>query len=192
MSLPTSYFDAMYAQSEDPWGFTQRWYEQRKYALTLAALPRLHYARALEVGCSIGVLTALLAERCDVLTALDPSTSALRSAATRVPAHVRLVQGVVPQDWPAGPYDLVVLSEVAYYLDDDGLDALLDLVRRDASGDLVACHWRHPVTDYPQTGDAVHTRIGDRFTRLSRYEDQDMLLEVFGDGTSVARREGLV
>ncbi len=192
MSLPTDYFDEMYARSDDPWGFTQRWYEQRKYALTLAALPGRRYTRALEVGCSVGVFTAHLADRCDTLTALDPSASALRSAATRVPGHVRLVQGAVPTDWPEGRYDLILLSEVAYYLDDHDLDALLELVDRDLAGDLVACHWRHPVADYPQTGDAVHARIAARFTRLSRYEDQDVLLEVFGDGPGVARREGLV
>ncbi|MFE7421819.1 hypothetical protein [Rhodococcus sp. NPDC057529] len=60
-----SYFDAMYAASPDPWGFGDRWYEQRKYALTLAALPRPRYRRAFEPGCSIGILTAALAHRCD-------------------------------------------------------------------------------------------------------------------------------
>lgn len=192
MSLPAGYFDEMYAQSKDPWGFTDRWYEQRKYALTLASLPRRRYGRALEVGCSVGVLTAQLAERCNTLTALDPSAGALRSAAARVPSNVGLVQGAVPKDWPSGPYDLIVLSEVAYYLDAADLDVLLDLVVRDLEGDLVTCHWRHPVTDYPQTGDAVHARVAARLPRLSRYEDEDLLLEVFGDGPGVARREGLV
>ena len=39
MSLTGDYFDRMYAGAADPWGFGSRWYEQRKYALTLAALP---------------------------------------------------------------------------------------------------------------------------------------------------------
>ncbi len=192
MSLPVGYFDAMYAAAEDPWGFTERWYEQRKYALTLAVLPRRRYATALEVGCSVGVLTAQLARRCDALTALDPSASALSTAATRVPSGVRLVQAGVPGGWPDGAYELIVLSEVAYYLDDTDLDRLLDLVQRDLRGHLVACHWRHPVADYPQTGDAVHARIASRFPRLSRLAEEDVLLEVFGEGPSVARAEGLV
>lgn len=192
MSLPAEYFDAMYAQDADPWGFTDRWYEERKYALTLAVLPRRRYRSALEVGCSVGVLTALLAGRCDVLTAQDPSAVALASSAARVPAGVRLVRGAVPADWQPGSYDLIVLSEVAYYLDDRDLDRLLDLVARDLTGHLVACHWRHPVVDYPQSGDAVHDRIAARFPRLSRLVEEDLLLEVFGEGPGVARAEGLV
>ncbi len=195
MSLPAGYFDALYAADADPWGFTSRWYEQRKYALTLAALPRARYGRALEVGCSVGVLTALLAGRCDALVALDASRAALDAARRRTPPHVDLRLGSVPGDWPAGRYDLVVLSEVGYYLDAADLDRLLDLVARDLvpGGHVVACHWRHPVADYPQTGDAVHLAL-QRWPRLSRVEEEDFLLDVLvpGGGPGVARAEGLL
>ncbi len=129
MSLTPDYFDRMYAAADDPWGFTTRWYEQRKYALTLAALPQRRFGTALEVGCSVGVLTAALASRCDRLVALDASAAALASARTRVPAEVELVQAAVPGGWPAGTYDLVLLSEVGYYLDPPDLERLLDRVR---------------------------------------------------------------
>lgn len=196
MSLTPDFFDRMYAADADPWGFATRWYEQRKYALTLAALPHRRYARALEIGCSIGVLTTALADRCDELTALDPSADALAAARARVPSWVRLQQGAVPSDWPTGAYDLVVLSEVGYYLDPADLDRLLDLVERDLApgGVVVACHWRHPVADYPQTGDAVHEVLG-RWPRSSRVEEHDFLLDVLhpgGDAVSVAQREGLL
>ena len=195
MSLSADYFDRMYAADADPWGFTSRWYEQRKYALTLAALPALSYARGLEVGCSVGVLTAALAERCADLVALDPSAAALAAARTRVPASVRLLQAAVPDGWPAGTYDLVVLSEVGYYLDRPDLERLLALVERDLApgGTVVACHWRHPVADYPLTGDEVHAALA-RWSRLSRIEEEDFLLDVLvpGDPVSVARREGLL
>lgn len=197
MSLPAGYFDDMYAGAPDPWGFTTRWYERRKYALTLAALPAARYGTGLEVGCSIGVLTAALAQRVDDLTAIDPSRAALDAARARVPEGVRFVQGLVPADWPAGTYDLVVLSEVAYYLDAADLEVLLDLVERDLApgGTVVACHWRHPVADYPQSGDAVHRALA-RWPRLSRVEEEDLLLDVLVPGPgrpdSVARREGLL
>ena len=45
MSLPTDYFAQMYAGSPDPWGFRSRWYEQRKRAVTLAALQQPRYRR---------------------------------------------------------------------------------------------------------------------------------------------------
>jgi SAM-dependent methyltransferase len=195
VSLPAEYFDRLYAGSTDPWGFETRWYEQRKYALTVAALPEPRFAAALEVGCSIGVLTALLAPRCDALTAIDPSGRALAAAQARVPG-VDFRHGSVPGDWPAGAYDLVVLSEVAYYLDPADLTALLDLVARDLTGDgvVLACHWRHPVADYPQTGDAVHAAMAARWPRLTGVEDPDFLLAVFQPSgpVGVARRTGLV
>lgn len=195
MSLPASYFEAMYAGSCDPWEFATRWYEQRKYALTLAALPALRYGRALEVGCSVGVLTAALADRCDAVLAMDPSAAALAVARTRVPPSVELRQGSAPANWPGGPFDLVVLSEVGYYLDRVDLEALLELVERDLAvgGTVVACHWRHPVADYPLTGDQVHEALV-RWPRLSRLEEEDFLLEVLvpGGADSVARREGLL
>jgi trans-aconitate methyltransferase len=128
MTLPRSYFDALYAENPDPWGFGSRWYEARKYALTLAVLPLARYRRAFEPGCSIGVLTRSLAGRCDAVVGMDASADALEAAADRVPPNVELVQGVVPQDWPEGTFDLVVLSEVAYYLDDADLDRLVERV----------------------------------------------------------------
>jgi SAM-dependent methyltransferase len=195
VTLPGGYFDGVYAGSTDPWGFTSRWYEQRKRALTMAALPALSYGTGLEVGCSIGVLTADLAERVEDLTAVDPSPVALAEARARVPDRVRLVRGLVPGDWPRGTYDLVVLSEVGYYLDPDDLGRLLDLVERDLApgGTVLACHWRHPVADYPQSGDAVHEALA-RWPRLSRTEEEDFLLDVLvpGGAPSVARRAGLL
>lgn len=194
MSLGPDYFDRLYAGSPDPWGFTSRWYEQRKYALTLAALPLPRFGRALEVGCSVGVLTAGLADRSDSLLALDPSATALAEARGRVPAHVELRQASVPGQWPSGPWDLVVLSEVLYYLEPADLGRLLDLVERDLAPDgvVVACHWRHPVQDYPQTGDAVHQALA-RWPRLSRVEEEDFLLDVLvpSGAVSVAHGEGL-
>ncbi|WP_431313502.1 hypothetical protein [Streptomyces lydicus] len=46
MSTPPAYFEAMYAGAVDPWDLAGRWYEQRKYALTLASLPRRRYPDA--------------------------------------------------------------------------------------------------------------------------------------------------
>ncbi|MGI8535862.1 MAG: class I SAM-dependent DNA methyltransferase [Mycobacteriales bacterium] len=194
MTLPPDYFDRMYAADADPWGFDSRWYEQRKYALTLAALPSPRYERGLEIGCSIGILTAALAARCTSLVAVDPSATALAAARTRVPPSVRLVLGAVPEHWPAGTYDLVVLSEIGYYLDGGDLVRLLGLVERDLApgGTVVACHWRHPVPDYPLTGDQVHAALA-HWPRVSRVEEEDFLLDVLmpGGAVSVARQEGL-
>ena len=79
MSTPAAYFDAMYRDADDPWHLSERWYEQRKHALTVAALPRARYSRAFEPACSAGALSVLLADRCDVLLSCDRSPRAVAS-----------------------------------------------------------------------------------------------------------------
>ena len=199
-SLAQGYFDAFYEGRADPWGFETRWYERRKRALTLAALPRRRYASALEVGCSIGVTTAELASRVDSLLAIDIAEAPLVVARERLAGQpgVRFERRTLPQEWPDETFDLIVVSEVGYYLSLDGLE---QLVRRVAAGlrgggAVIVCHWRHAVTDYPLRGDQVHDafRRNDDLVRVGGYDDDDFLLDVFGvPGTaSVAAEEGLV
>lgn len=197
MSLPPSYFDHLYAASHDPWGFRTRPYEERKRALTVAALLRPRYGRVFEPGCSIGTLTAGLAARAEQVVAMDPAADALAQAAAAVPDHVDLVRGAVPADWPAGPFDLVVLSEVAYYLDRPALEVLGDRAMGCAA-EVIAVHWRHPVDDYPLGGDDVHAALGEAaadagLIRLVAHVEEDFLLDVWArDPRSVAARQGLL
>ena len=164
-SLPPGYFDAIYRASDDPWGFETRPYEAAKYRATLAALPRTTYRRGLEVGCSIGVLTKMLADRCDDLLAVDVSARALDRSRERcrdLPG-VRFEVRQVPRVFPEGRFDLVMLSEVAYYWSPDDLErARAGLVARmEPGGHLLMVHWTPFVEDYPQTGDAVHQAFLD-------------------------------
>ncbi|WP_206691439.1 class I SAM-dependent methyltransferase [Quadrisphaera sp. INWT6] len=145
MSLPPSYFEDLYATHQDPWGFTDRWYEQRKRALTLAALPARRYRRGFEPGCSLGVLSAELAQRCDVLISTDVSQAALDRAASRVPDNVELRRWGLGEPWPEDAFDLVVLSEVGYYLSAADLPEVVSAVvaSLQEGGTLLAAHWRH-------------------------------------------------
>lgn len=197
-TLTSEFFDATYGRHGDPWGYTDRWYEERKRALTLAVLPDRRYRDVLEVGCGIGVLTAELAGRADHLLAVDVSPAAVERARTRVgdqpQVHVQVVD--VTDGVPAGSFDLVVLSEVGYYLDRPTLDRVLaDLRTRVApGGTLVACHWRHPVDAYPLTGDEVHRvlRRTTDLTLVAEHREKDLLLDVYSaDPRSVAQRTGL-
>lgn len=199
MTLPPAYFEALYAESADPWGFTSRWYEQRKYALTMAALPRQRYRRGFEPGCSIGVLSVLLAQRCDALLATDVAPAAVARARERLAGYdgAAVDRLAVPLEWPAGRFDLVVLSEIGYYLSPGDLEILRDrsVASLEPGGTLLAVHWRHEVPDYPLRGDAVHDLIGasPQLHRLVRHEESDLLLEVFETepARSVAERTGL-
>jgi LmbE family N-acetylglucosaminyl deacetylase/SAM-dependent methyltransferase len=198
-SLGRDYFDRFYGTGPDPWGFESRWYEERKRAITMASLPRRRFSAAFEPGCAIGVLTAELAERCDQLLASDIASAPLETARQRLAGRpqVTFVQLQVPSEWPAGPFDLVVLSEIGYYCDRDDL---AELIRRAASsltddGVLLACHWRHPVADYPLSGDQVHEqlRAESGLAVQAEHIEEDFRLDVLVRPTavSVARSEGL-
>ncbi len=193
--LSREYFESTHRRHADPWGFETRWYEERKRAVTLASLPHRAYATALEVGCSIGVLTEALSARVEDLLAVDVSQAAVDRARERVGGAARIERADALTEFPAGRFELVVLSEVGYYFDRAGLERVLDSVEAALADDgtLVACHWRHPVDDYPLRGDDVHDAIRRRaLTTTVLHTEDDFVLEVFSrDGRSVARRAGL-
>lgn len=182
MTLPASFFDDMYAAAEDPWSMRSRWYERRKYALTTAVLPRERYADALEVGCSVGELTAALAPRCERLTGWDASAAAVERARARVAGTpgVAVEQRTVPGDALPG-VDLLVVSEVLYYLSPADLAVFLHQVRTAVrpGGTLLAVHWRHEVPEYPQTGDAVHEALRSEldWPLVATHAETDLLLD---------------
>ncbi|MEU9978760.1 SAM-dependent methyltransferase [Streptomyces sp. NPDC051014] len=205
MSTPPSYFETMYREASDPWHLGERWYERRKYDLTLAALPRPRYRSAFEPACSVGELTVRLAERCDRLVACDRVRSAAETAARRTEemSHVEVRPLAVPAYWPPGTFDLIVLSELLYYFDTAELDTVLALTVRslEAGGTLVAVHWNHPVPEHLRTGDelAAILRHVPELALLCEHREEDFTLQTFGrrqgDGSapcSPAAAEGLV
>jgi SAM-dependent methyltransferase len=201
VTLDPGYFRGLYAASADPWGLAERWYEARKYALTVALLPRERYGAAFEPGCSVGVLTAQLAPRCDRLLACDAVPDAVAAARVRAAGMpgVRVEQRVIPADWPPGTFDLIVLSELLYYFDDADLGQVLGLGIGSLrpGGQILAVHWRHPAPDHPRTGDEVHEDLAAHpaLARLARYRDPDFTAEVYtradGDLRSVAQAGGI-
>lgn len=164
-TLPPDYFDDVYRANADPWAFATSPYERDKYAATLAALPRERYETAFEIGCSIGVLSAQLAPRCGQLRCIDASELPLAAARQRLAAfpQVRVERGIIPQDLPAEAFDLILLSEVGYYLSWDDLRRTRDwlVAHLRPGGHLLLVHWTPPVPDYPLTGDEFHDFIGE-------------------------------
>lgn len=159
-SLRPEYFEDVYRRRSDPWDFATSPYEAGKYRATLEALPRARYVRAFEAGCSIGVLTAQLAARCEQLLSVDINESALDQARERCRdlPNVRFERAQLPDEFPAGPFDLVVISEIGYYLSKTDLARLRErcLNQLAPGGQLLLVHWTPPVPDYPLTGDEVH------------------------------------
>jgi SAM-dependent methyltransferase len=201
-TLGPDYFDEMYAAAPDPWSLRTRWYERRKYAVSVAMLPHQRYADAFEPGCSVGVLTGLLAPRCDRLLSCDAAAAAVETATehtARFP-NVTVERRAIPGDWPPGRFGLIVLSEFLYYFAGRDLDQVIDLAvaALRPAGTLLAVHWRHPVAEHPRGGDEVHAALGHRsgLAVLACHTEPDFRAEVFirtdGEPVSVAQAEGLV
>ena len=65
----------------------------------------------------------------------------------------------VPDEFPSGSFDLIMVSEVAYYWQREDLKRAMDGLaqRHERGGHLLLVHLTEPVKDYPLTGDEVHT-----------------------------------
>jgi SAM-dependent methyltransferase len=113
------FFDELWSDS-DPWDLESSGFEQRRYARQLALLEGRRYQRALEIGCGGGSFTRLLAPLCTELVAIDVSEHAIARARAANDAGTGVeyrVANVMELDLEReGTWDLVVLTETAYYL----------------------------------------------------------------------------
>ena len=107
---------------------------------------------------------------------------------------------VISPGGPDGRFDLIVFSEILYYLGNQDLEQALKhaVSTLEPEGTLLAVHWRHPAADYPLSGDDVHQVLAGRpeLARLVRHGEPDFLAEVYirieGTPVSVAQAMGLV
>lgn len=182
---PDDALDRLHAEVTDPWGTESRWYEQRKRDLVMAMLPRPDYEHVLEVGCSTGALAEALATRSKHLLAVDRSTAALAAARHRFAHDDRVVVADldVPHEWPQdATFDLVVVSEVGYFLSPAELEALITRIVSSLRPDgvLVLCHWRHHVEGWVMDAEEVHEHFeSPHLPPLSAtYHDRDVEIRV--------------
>jgi predicted TPR repeat methyltransferase len=153
-------FEAQYRADPDPWNYGASEYERSKYEATLLACGAGPFSAALELGGSIGVFSAMLAPRCERLMTIDFSPTAVRLARARLleHPHAQAIIGTIPDALPAGPFDLVVASEVLYYLSAGALERTLSALERRIApgGRLVLVHWRAPGPERPLDAMALH------------------------------------
>lgn len=179
------HFETLHRQSDDPWSVRTRWYERRKRAVTVASLPRERYDRILELGASVGELTSDLAGRGDRVLAVDGSAAAVATATSRLAErqNVTVARMRVPGTWPPGTFDLIVVSELAYYLADDEWRAVIDRCTEALApgGDVLLCHWLGSADDFAQSGERAHETFRDAsgLDTIVVHRDESFLLEVF-------------
>lgn len=188
------HFEELYKRSEDPWSFATSEYERRKYERTLDALGGRRFPRALELGCSIGVFTAMLAPHCDELLAVDTSQRAVDLARERLAGFpsVRVERRTLPEETPEGPFDLVVASEILYYFTEEVMLAALRHFEEELTpgGSMLAVHWRGEPKTHPLRGDEVHEllRCHTRLTHVLSATEPEYRLDLFRDTGGHARR----
>jgi SAM-dependent methyltransferase len=170
-NINKDYFDAMYANSNDPWDFAGSTYEKEKYRHTIDALGGKYFANALEIGCSIGILTEQLAPSCSFLLGVDISEKPIVIARERLKEHKGIQFGVfdIPRAYPEGKYDLIMMSEVAYYLSKEDLELTRELIfdSLNSGGILCLVNWRPQIEGCAFNGDEI-SRI---FTGDEAYEN---------------------
>lgn len=178
------YFEELYEKSADPWRLAENDYELRKFEITAACLPRRRYANAFEPGCSIGVLTQLLASRCDQILSMDQVPRAVLLARERIDdASVTIRSGSVPADWPEQSFDLIVISEVLYFLHaaDRKQVNRRSLKSLTNDGHLVLVHWRHRFEEAQCTGDEAHAEVASTpaWKQVVTHVEADFRLDIF-------------
>ena len=162
-----------------------RWDEERRRNLILASLPWRHYQLAVEPGCGDGLVTSALADRCDRVLAwdVDPTAVLTCRAAVAVHGNVEVRRGQLPTDWPADIADLVVLSDIGYYLTGAELDTVIAraVVGLAPGGTLLAAHLRQPGPAFGLGGDDVHAHLFGRpgLHRIGGYADDELRIDIF-------------
>lgn len=187
-------FNAMFEHGDDPWHVETSWYEARRQALVEAILPHQMLGRVLDLGCSTGRLTAALAAQAREVVAVDHSAEALRVARDRHITNVDWRQGSLPSVLPEleGPVDLVVLSEVGYFLDGAALMATLSAVMSllDGDGTVLAAHWRRPTREIPLDGRLVEAQLDSLWPTTARYTDDDVTITLSAPHRPAVTRGG--
>lgn len=201
LGLPplSDYFSRLYASNDDPYALKTRWYEQRKRAIVLASLSRPRYANIYEPACGAAVLSIELAARCDRLLSSDGSADAVAIARRRLAGlpHVTVQQHGLPRDWPHahGPFDLILLSELGYFLEQPDWRAVAEAAAQSLGegGELLACDWRPDFAERRQSTQSVHAALEAlQLERVCLHEESDFVLQLWSrDARSVAQREGI-
>lgn len=155
-----AHLNRLYDDSDDPWDHRASPYEAEKYRRTLEAVGPGPFAHALEIGCGIGELSRRLAPRCRRLTMMDCIPKAVRAARAAVAGldHVEVLLGAAPKDLPPVRPDLILLSEVLYFLTPSEIESLAAWITQAGTGTVVAVNWTGP-TDEELTGTAAVTEL---------------------------------
>lgn len=165
-----AHLENLYSRSDDPWQHRTSAYEAAKYATTLDEIGPGPFTSAIEIGCGNGTLASLLRHRCRHLTLVEciPAALSLARQSLADARNVTFIGGTAPHDLPSARFDLVLLSEVLYFLTVQEISELAEWLGRHATGEVVAVNWTGPTDedlDGTQAVEALAARLGASTSR---------------------------
>ena len=146
-------FEAMFRRDADPWNYARSPFEAFKRGVLLRACSDRMFGRGLELACANGEASRALARRCLRLLAVDASATAVAEARRRVPdPRITFAVARLPEEAPFGPFDLIVASEILYYMPRRDMDELLNRLAGALAprGRMVVLHHTIPFDDAAQ------------------------------------------
>ena len=165
-------FEAMFRVNVDPWNYASSPFEAFKRSVLLRACGDRFYARGLELACANGETTRALAPRCRRLLAIDAAPTAVAEARrrTRALGGVTVRHAVLPGDTPRGPFDLIVASEILYYLPPNDFRRVLRQLAQatTAGGRIVLLHHLMNFDDAAQKPALAQARAAAFLARTMR------------------------
>ncbi len=123
MGVGRDHLHALYSETSDHWGFEHSDYEQAKFVATFKALSRPRYTCAFELGCGNGQLSRHLVKMCDRYIGMDAVRIAVEAARKAVPS-ASFIHDFYPCPLPDEHFDLLILSEILYFLYKNSLQTL--------------------------------------------------------------------
>jgi 2-polyprenyl-3-methyl-5-hydroxy-6-metoxy-1,4-benzoquinol methylase len=111
-------YNFIYRLARDPFTLAASSYEQKKQEDILKMVGSRRYQNALDIGCGCGISTSLLAPYCDRVQGVDFSEVAISLARknTAQLSHLAFTVADIRKLNLWEKYDLVLCSEVLYYL----------------------------------------------------------------------------
>jgi SAM-dependent methyltransferase len=145
-------FEAMFRGNVDPWNYGQSPFEAFKRRVLLRACGDRLRGRTLELACANGETTLALAPLSLRLLAVDSSPTVIAEAERRTASFDRIDtrRAVLPRDMPKGAFDLVVVSEILYYLSPRDSRMLLERLALATRGRIVIVHHLKDFADAAQ------------------------------------------
>lgn len=161
-------FERKFAADPDPWKTWSSSFEQMKRRNLRHMVGTGRHGRVLEVAAGNGSNTSMLASRALRLTATEGTASGAELTARAVSGVPRttVLQLDLAMPFPGPRYDLIVISEVLYYLDARTLSVLANNVANtlQPGGALVLAHHTAFFDDAQRSGADIH----DLFLRRIR------------------------